>query len=366
MERRGEGPSPAARLRRLKAAPEPRLQLQRSWYQESRVLCSRPSCNAGALGKPVPQLGPQSPHAEKRGRVSEDGVQDPYSPVLTSSSGGLSGPPASRGDNFYSTRPPRCRGETEAPAGETSPAARGRLGPPTTHFPTPPAWRARGWEHEGTPPGSWEPPPGSLTFRTRFFRMLSTANTCSPMADSSMRGGGRAGPGPGRARPGAELRARGCGARWSGGRRGPGHPRPGAHAHAHARTPPRAPSRRRRSIFEPAQRFPRRERAGERAGVGGAGARLAPDRPRPSSPPTAPRPAGAPPSPPAPPLLAGPALRGGRVRAAPPHQPPPARGNYLACAPLGSQPGRGLNTEMRFPKIVPETYGPEAAWPALV
>lgn len=50
------------RLRRLEAVPEPRLQLERSWYQESRVLCSRPSSNASALGKPVPQLGPQSPH----------------------------------------------------------------------------------------------------------------------------------------------------------------------------------------------------------------------------------------------------------------------------------------------------------------
>lgn len=34
------------------------------------------------------------------------------------------------------------------------------------------------------------------TFRTRFLRMLSTANTCSPMADSSMRrAGGRSGGG---------------------------------------------------------------------------------------------------------------------------------------------------------------------------
>lgn len=131
----------------------------------------------------------------------------------------------------------------------------------------------------GTPEGSWEPPPRSLTFRTRFFRMLSTANTCSPMADSSMRGGGRAGPRPGWAGGGA------AGPRlWRAmvGPRGPRHPRPGAHAHAHARTPPRAPSRCRRSIFEPAQHFPQRERASERAGRGGAGAWLAPGRSRPS------------------------------------------------------------------------------------
>lgn len=193
-------------------------------------------------------------------------------------------------------------GETEARAGDTSPAARGCLPThptPAPLSPSPPARRGQCWGQEGTPQGSWEPPPGSLTFRTRFFRMLSTANTCSPMADSSMRGGGRAGPGPGRAGPGAELRGRGCGARCSG-RRGPSHPRPGAHAHAHARTPPCAPSRRRRSIFEPAQRFPRRARAGERArgagaerGLGSCRAGHAP--PSSAPPPLGPAPSGAPP-----------------------------------------------------------------------
>lgn len=62
VERIGKGPSPAVRLQRLEGVPKPRLQLQRSWYQQSRVLCSRPNSDANALGKPVPQLGPQSPH----------------------------------------------------------------------------------------------------------------------------------------------------------------------------------------------------------------------------------------------------------------------------------------------------------------
>lgn len=134
---------------------------------------------------------------------------------------------------------------------------------PPHHFPLCPTWRGRCWGAGGDLAASREPPPNSLTFRTRFFRMLSTANTCSPMADSSMRGGGRrAG---GRVGSGVELRGRGCCARCSG-RRGPRQALSGAHAHA--RTPPSAPSRRRRSIFEPAQRFPQRRRAGARARAG--------------------------------------------------------------------------------------------------
>ena len=160
------------------------------------------------------------------------------------------------------------------------------------------------------------------------------------MADSSMRGGGRAGPGPGRAGPGAELRGRGCGARCSD-RWGPSHPRPGAHAHAHARTPPRAPSRRRRSIFEPAQRFPRRARAGERArGAGaerGLGSRRAGHAPSSSAPPPAwsrPLWSSAPP---------GPSVAHGS-------RDPLARGTYLAPAPVGAGVGRDLNTQTRFLK----------------
>lgn len=107
---------------------------------------------------------------------------------------------------FYS--PYKVAGETEAWAGKQA-QQRGAAWGPRPIFPQPPAWSGWCWEQEGTPKGSWEPPPGNLTFLTRFFRMLSTANTCSPMADSSMRGGGRAGPRPGRARPGAELRGRG-------------------------------------------------------------------------------------------------------------------------------------------------------------
>lgn len=133
---------------------------------------------------------------------------------------------------------------------------------PPHHFLLCLTWSGRCWGAGGDLALSREPPPSSLTFRTRFFRMLSTANTCSPMADSSMRGGGRVGPGPNRAGPGVELRDRGGCARCSG-QRGPRQARPGAHAHA--RTPPSAPSRRRRSIFEPAQRFPQRQRAGARA-----------------------------------------------------------------------------------------------------
>lgn len=45
------------------------------------------------------------------------------------------------------------------------------------------------------PPGRPPPPPAALTFRIRFFSMLSTAKTCSPTAGSSMPQPGGAGPG---------------------------------------------------------------------------------------------------------------------------------------------------------------------------
>lgn len=102
----------------------------------------------------------------------------------------------------------------------------------------------------------------------------------------------------GRAGPGVEQRVRGCCARCSG-RRGPRQARRGAHAHA--RTPPSAPSRRRRSIFEPAQRFPQRRGAGARARAGRP--RRAPGGSAPPPPRPGPRPlaAGATPLFPAPP-----------------------------------------------------------------
>lgn len=169
--------------------------------------------------------------------MRKQGIWDPYSPIRISSSGGLRCPNI-RGRQLLFYSPYEVAGETEARTGETSPAARGCLGPPAPLSPPPPAWKGRCWEQEGTPQGSWEPPPGSLTFRTRFFRMLSTANTCSPMADSSMRGGGRAGPGPGRAGGGA------AGPRLRRAMLGPAgsqSPSPGrARARARAHTPSRS------------------------------------------------------------------------------------------------------------------------------
>lgn len=178
-------------------------------------------------------------------------------------------------------------GETEARAGDTGPAARGCLGPPAPTFSL--ASRVEGTVlgTEGDPTGVLGAAPRAASPSARASSGCSLRRTparrwlTAPCGAAGERARGRAG-------PGAELRGRGCGARCSG-RRGPRHPRPGAHAHAHARTPPRAPSRRRRSIFEPAQRFPPRERAGGRArragagtGRGGAGARLSSSRPRPS------------------------------------------------------------------------------------
>lgn len=63
MEAIGKGRSPAVKLkRREEAFPKLRLQLQRTWHQEYRVLSSRPRSDANTRGKPFLQLGPQSPH----------------------------------------------------------------------------------------------------------------------------------------------------------------------------------------------------------------------------------------------------------------------------------------------------------------
>lgn len=194
-------------------------------------------------------------------------------------------------------------GETEARAGDTGPAARGCLGPPAPTFSL--ASRVEGTVlgTEGDPTGVLGAAPRAASPSARASSGCSLRRTparrwlTAPCGAAGERARGRAG-------PGAELRGRGCGARCSG-RRGPRHPRPGAHAHAHARTPPRAPSRRRRSIFEPAQRFPLRERArgrarraGARAGRGGAerglGSRLAGHAPL-APPPARARPSGGPP-----------------------------------------------------------------------
>lgn len=219
-------------------------------------------------------------------------------------------------------------GETEARAGDTGPAARGCLGVPAPTFSL--ASRVEGTVlgTEGDPIGVLGAAPRAASPSARASSGCSLRRTparrwlTAPCGAAGERARGRAG-------PGAELRGRGCGARCSG-RRGPRHPRPGAHAHAHARTPPRAPSRRRRSIFEPAQRFPRRERArgrarraGARAGRGGAGARLSSSRPRPlhgSAPRSGP-----------PPLE----VRPRASRAACLFPKLAARGTYLARAPLG-------------------------------
>lgn len=67
VERIGKGRSPAVRLLRLEAVAKPRLQLERSWYQESRVLSSRPSFDANTLARRFLNLGLSLPIFRMRG-----------------------------------------------------------------------------------------------------------------------------------------------------------------------------------------------------------------------------------------------------------------------------------------------------------
>lgn len=144
--------------------------------------------------------------------------------------------------------------------------------------------RHRGVEQEGR--SGWGsdrglPPPrgraegqGRLTFLTRFFLMLSTANTCSPIADSSMRGGG--GGSPSRWRAG------------SGGACGGGSLPPAQRSH----TPSPGHAAAQRSILEPAQHFPPAPSPPRAGGCGAPGA--PPSRQREIRPPPHPaRPPGA-------------------------------------------------------------------------
>lgn len=238
--------------------------------------------------------------------------------------------------------------------------------------PAPPAARysalvrgGRGMSRCVCPPSSRCPRPPPLppqpTFRTRFLRMLSTANTCSPMADSSMQRAGQrrwrrtpAAPRPGDGRGGEEGSSRLAARRRAGGAASRGGGGGGARRRplpAGGRYPPlpltrplargRAPSPPPGPALEPAQCFPRRARGGGRGGggvVGGA--------PLGREPPEAPLP---------PPLRFS------------PRSPPPPLPPHLA-SPLPS-PGARLPLAPRFPHgkgpSVSNSAGGGVGWVAL-